>query len=177
MPFDMKIAHACSALMMLMALASGVKAGDNRSSAAQDETSKLSRLPVVRAPTQGKAVTTTLPMQPRAGSEAELYFAPLPESSPAKTRKKTGKSQCISTNSIRSTDVRDDRTIRLTLGMNKQVDMKLYNRCPGLAFDESFYYQPGPTMELCARQDTIMARSGSRCLIDAFVPVVPTPKK
>ncbi len=117
------------------------------------------RMPVMRAPTSGKAVTTLLPLE-------------TPMNVPSKS-----KSNCVKTSSIHAADVRDDSTIRLTLAKNKQVDMKLYGICPGLAFDESFYYQPGPTMELCARLDTIVARSGSRCLIDAFVPVEPKGKK
>jgi hypothetical protein len=130
------------------------------------------RMPVMRAPTSGKAVSSILPLEMSSDSPSDLYFTPPAEAAPAKA-----KNSCVKTSTIRSADVRDDSTIRLTLAKNKQVDMRLYGICPGLAFDESFYYQPGPAMELCARLDTIVARSGSRCLIDAFVPVEPKGKK
>jgi hypothetical protein len=164
--------RTASILFMLMITASSALADDIRGNKRQEEEA-FSRLPVVRAPTQGKAVTTMIPSPPYVGQEVDLFNAPKQDTSPGKMRK----SQCISTNSIRTAQVRDDSTIRLTMGKNSQVDMKLQHRCPGLAFDESFYYQPGPTMQLCARLDTITARSGSRCLIDAFVPVGPAPKK
>jgi hypothetical protein len=156
------------ALLIAMALCSAALADDPPNTPA--------RRPVVRAPTQGKAMTTMMPSQPNRAMDSELFFAPTEEQAMSKPLPKR-KRHCIATSSIRSADVRDDSTIRLTLGKNKQVDMKLYGICPGLSFDESFYYQPGPTMELCARFDTIVARSGSRCLIDAFVPVEQQPKK
>jgi hypothetical protein len=145
-----------------------------RTALAEDENTP-SRSPVVRAPNHGKAVSTTMPLQPRSAMKSELFNTPAAEA-PAEKFSHKRMSNCIPTNSIRTADVRDDSTIRLTLGKNRQVDMKLYGVCPGLSFDGSFYYQPGPTMELCARLDTIVARSGSRCLIDAFVPVL-SPKK
>jgi hypothetical protein len=143
---------------------------------AEEQKNSAVRSPVLRAPTQGKTVSTILPLETHDAAVSELLYAPAPEAPAVKSSSKR-KSNCITTSSIRAADVRDDSTIRLTLGKHKQVDMKLYGICPGLAFDESFYYQPGPTMELCARLDTIVARSGSRCLIDAFVPVEPGSKK
>jgi hypothetical protein len=140
----------------------------------------IARVPVVRAPTAGKPVITSLPQEDRVGSQSDLFFMAEPEVQPLSpesgSAQKPGRT-CISTMDIRSADVLDDRTIRLTLRKRKQVDMKLRGTCFGLAFDESFYYQPGPSAQLCERLDTIVARSGSRCLIDAFVPVVPSPKK
>jgi hypothetical protein len=142
---------------------------------ADDSSNLPGRSPVLRAPTQGKTVSTVMPSQPRPAANTELFFAAPEEAAAPKSLSKS-KRNCIATSSIRAADVRDDSTIRLTLGKNKQVDMKLFGVCPGLAFDESFYYQPGPAMELCARLDTIVARSGSRCLIEAFVPVEQKPK-
>jgi hypothetical protein len=139
-----------------------------RASLAADEQrgdAMVSRAPMIRAPTYGKAVTTGFPA-------ADLLFAP-----PPVTETKATKTSCIHTQDIRSADVRDDRTIRLTLAGKRQMDMKLRGACSGLTFDESFYYQPGPTMQLCERFDSIVARSGSRCQIDAFLPVGPTAKK
>ncbi len=154
--------RASSLLVLALLIGMGVRA--------DDLSAPSSRAPVMRAPTSGKTVNSILPHKSRAETQSDLYFLPSEDVTPAKT-------SCIRTSSIRKADVRDDSTIRLTVAKNKQIDMKLYGICPGLAFDESFYYQPGPTMELCARFDTIMARSGSRCLIDAFVPVESKSKK
>jgi hypothetical protein len=140
----------------------------------------ITRVPVVRAPTTGKPVITSLPQEDRVGSQADLFFMPEPDLLPLNPQSGSTKKPsraCISTMDIRSADVLDDSTIRLTLRKRKQVDMKLRGTCFGLAFDESFYYQPGPGAQLCERMDTIVARSGSRCLIDSFVAVAPAAKK
>jgi hypothetical protein len=164
----MTVLHVPCLLIVALLASTGARADD------MDTLSP--RIPVVRAPTSGRAVSTILPLEMRAGGRSDLYFAPLEEPAKVQSTSKP-KNSCIKSSSISAADVRDDSTIRLTVAKNKQVDMKLYGICPGLAFDESFYYQPGPTMELCARIDTIVARSGSRCLIDAFVPVEPKHKK
>lgn len=75
---------------------------------------------------------------------------------------------CISVDFIRSTKVLDDRTVRFRMTGGAMYEIKLRDRCFGLAFHESFYYQASPTRQLCARYDTIVARSGSRCRIDSI---------
>jgi hypothetical protein len=141
----------------------------------------IARVPVVRAPTGGRPVITSLPQEDRVGSQADLFFMPEPELMPLAPANGGGSKKpariCISSMDIRSAEVLNDSTIRLSLRKRKQVDMKLRGTCFGLAFDESFYYQPGPTGQLCERMDTIVARSGSRCLIDSFVAVAPTAAK
>jgi hypothetical protein len=76
--------------------------------------------------------------------------------------------RCLRTDRIRETTVRDDRTIRFRLAGGDVVDVKLRNRCYGLSFDGSFYYHLNPNRQLCERLDWIVARSGSRCQIEAI---------
>ncbi len=170
--------HVCW-LMIALLLGSGLHPAQAQLQA--DKSPPIARVPVVRAPTTGRPVITSLPQEDRVGSQADLFFMPEPDLMPlapdSGANSKTTARACVSTMDIRSAKVLDDRTIRLTLRKRKQVDMKLRGTCFGLAFDESFYYQPGPTSQLCERMDTIVARSGSRCLIDSFVAVAPTPKK
>jgi hypothetical protein len=76
------------------------------------------------------------------------------------------KKRCIPADFIREATVRDDKTIELTLSGKKYYAIKFKDKCNGLAFDSSFYYYLTPTRQLCARFDTIVTRSGSRCIID-----------
>jgi Family of unknown function (DUF6491) len=76
---------------------------------------------------------------------------------------------CINVDFIRDTKVRDDQTIRFRMRGGATYEIKLRDKCFGLAFHESFYYQVSPTRRLCARYDTIVARSGSRCRIESIV--------
>jgi hypothetical protein len=78
---------------------------------------------------------------------------------------------CVNIDSIRDAQVQDDENIVLRLRDKSLLLVKLRNRCIGLSFDESFYYQASPTRQLCARFDTITARSGSRCRIEQIVPL------
>jgi hypothetical protein len=76
------------------------------------------------------------------------------------------KKRCIPADFIREANVRDDKTIDLTLSGKKYYAIKFKDKCNGLAFDSSFYYFLTPSRQLCARFDTIVTRSGSRCIID-----------
>jgi hypothetical protein len=76
------------------------------------------------------------------------------------------KKRCIPADFIREAVVRDDQTIDLTLSGKKYYAIKFKDKCRGLAFDSSFYYYLTPSRQLCARFDTIVTRSGSRCIID-----------
>jgi hypothetical protein len=134
----------------------------------QNPAPPFTRLPVMRAPTPGNLATPVPFADDRVGAQTDLFDAPEPPTS--------RKPSCILARDIRAAKVLDDSNIRLTLRRKTQVDMKLRGTCFGLAFDEMFYYQPGPTGQLCARADVIVARSGSRCLIEAFVPVAAAKK-
>ncbi len=48
---------------------------------------------------------------------------------------------CLPTTSIRSTDVRDDRTIDFITNGNKVYRNTLPNRCPSLGFEKRFLYK------------------------------------
>jgi hypothetical protein len=88
-----------------------------------------------------------------------------------------GRARCINVDRIRSTKVRDDETIAVRMAGGERLLIKLRQRCYGLSFDESFYYNVTPARQLCARLDMITARSGSRCLIDSIVPDPSPPEK
>jgi Family of unknown function (DUF6491) len=76
------------------------------------------------------------------------------------------KKRCIPADFIRQATVIDDKTIDLDLGKGKNYAIKFKNKCHGLGFDKTFYYYLTPSRQLCARFDTIVTRSGSRCVID-----------
>jgi hypothetical protein len=76
------------------------------------------------------------------------------------------KKRCVPADFIREATVKDDKTIDITLSGRKYYAIKFKDKCHGLAFDSSFYYYLTPSRQLCARFDTIVTRSGSRCIID-----------
>lgn len=76
------------------------------------------------------------------------------------------KKRCIPADFIREAIVKDDKTIDLVLSGKKYYAIKLKDKCHGLGFDKTFYYYLTPARQLCARFDTIVTRSGSRCIID-----------
>ena len=62
----------------------------------------------------------------------------------------TGKAvDCIPLPSIRSTDVRDDRTIDFVLNGNKVYRNILPNKCPSLGFEKRFSYRTSLS-QLCS---------------------------
>ena len=122
------------------------------------------RLPVLRAPTDAPA--GQVPDEPSSTPSTSL----VPQAAPA-GRAARKPATCLNTRLIRQAIVIDDTTIRMVINSKRAMDLKLRGTCFGLRFDESFYYQPGPTGQLCERFDTIVTRSGHRCMIDAIVPV------
>jgi Family of unknown function (DUF6491) len=128
----------------------------------------VSRLPVLRAPTDAPPGQSP----GDASGEAASSLVPSPAAQP-----KRKAATCVNTRMIQQAIVIDDRTIRMLMGRRRALDLKLRGTCFGLRFDESFYYQPGPTGQLCERFDTIVTRSGHRCLIDAIVPVELRPER
>ncbi len=76
---------------------------------------------------------------------------------------------CVSVDAIRQAEIKSDRVVELRLRGGAIYEMRLAGRCHGLAFYDGFYYRTTPSRQLCAGIDVIMARSGSRCPIDAFV--------
>jgi hypothetical protein len=76
------------------------------------------------------------------------------------------KKRCIPADFIRQAIVKDDKTINLELSGGKIYAIRFKDKCHGLGFDKTFYYYLTPSRQLCARFDTIVTRSGSRCIID-----------
>ncbi len=74
--------------------------------------------------------------------------------------------RCIATNAFKGTNITNDQTVLITLKTGELVNLRLRDRCYGLAYDDKFYYQQNPGQQLCEQTDAIIARSGSRCIID-----------
>jgi Family of unknown function (DUF6491) len=87
------------------------------------------------------------------------------------------KKRCIPADFIRQATVKDDKTIDLDLSGGRTYAIKLKDKCHGLGFDKTFYYYLTPSRQLCARFDTIVTRSGSRCIIEKIVKRKPDKKK
>jgi Family of unknown function (DUF6491) len=115
--------------------------------------SPLLRTPVHRLPALG----ITEPAS-SATSEAEL---PRDNSANASST-----DRCLSIDLIKKTAVIDDQTIHVELKGKRFFAIRFRDVCVGLKFDQSFYYHLAPNRQLCARVDTIITRSGSRCLIN-----------
>jgi hypothetical protein len=125
---------------------------------------------VVKAPTAlPLANDVTLMPAFNAGQKRALSVQPLQQNA-APAARTNPQTACVNIDAIRSAKVQDDETILLQMRNKNMFLLKLRTRCIGLSFDESFYYQASPTRQLCARFDTITARSGSRCLIDQIIP-------
>lgn len=78
---------------------------------------------------------------------------------------------CLSVDNIQAAEIQDDKTIILHLRNGLWYEMRLTDRCPGLGFYQGFYYRTSPNRQLCSRQDSVIARSGSQCLINSFVKI------
>ncbi len=77
-----------------------------------------------------------------------------------------GAKRCIATSAFKGTNITNDQTVLITLKTGELINLRLRDRCYGLAYDDKFYYQQNPGQQLCEQTDAIIARSGSRCLID-----------
>lgn len=162
---------------------SGVNSGIGSTSFGQP----AGRTPIMRAPmkaaTVGKAVRRPhasgpdrhIPLGERAG-DMEAFSLPqmpeLPGGSPA-----AAKSACLGLDTIKSATVVNDRSIRFLLHSGETVQMQLHDRCPGLTYDDAFYYEVTPTRQICERFDSILARSGSRCMIERIATVKTPPHR
>lgn len=145
------------------------------------------RTPIMRAPTKaatpGKTqrqrratgIEHASPSVDRAG-DTEAFSLPqvpeLPGGNPA-----AAKSACLGLDTIKSATVISDRAIRFLLHSGETVQMQLHDRCPGLAYDDAFYYEVTPTRQICERFDSILARSGSRCMIERIATVKAPPRR
>ncbi len=74
--------------------------------------------------------------------------------------------RCIPADYIKSARAVDDQTIHVELHGKRLYSVRFRDPCNGLMFDQSFYYYLSPGRLLCARVDSIVTRSGSRCPIN-----------
>ncbi len=114
-----------------------------------------------RTPVQRMQPLTIVEAGTMAQSEVEASQEQLDAIEDTKAKKR-----CIPADFIREAIVKDDKKIELILSGKKYYEIRFKDKCHGLGFDKSFYYYLTPSRQLCARFDTIVTRSGSRCLID-----------
>lgn len=89
---------------------------------------------------------------------------------------------CVPLTSIRSTNVRDDRTIDFIMNGNKIYRNTLPNSCPSLGFEKRFSYRPSLS-QLCS-VDIITVlwnngpglQPGASCGLGKFQPMQKAPK-
>lgn len=84
---------------------------------------------------------------------------------------------CIPLNQIRSTQVRDDRTIDFEMTGSRVYRNLLPNTCPRLKFEDGFTYSTG-TSQLCSTDIIYVidrtggdVRRGAGCGLGQFVPI------
>ena len=83
---------------------------------------------------------------------------------------------CIQINSIRQTDVRDDRTIDFILNGNKVYRNTLPNSCPSLGFERRFMYKTSLSQLCSVDIITVLYNSpdlmrGASCGLGKFQPM------
>ena len=83
---------------------------------------------------------------------------------------------CIQINSIRQTDVRDDRTIDFILNGNKVYRNTLPNSCPSLGFERRFMYKTSLSQLCSVDVVTVLYSSpnlmqGASCGLGKFQPM------
>ncbi len=162
----MRVRTMCAAMLLAVGFLPGwpVRAQSN------PPIGPLQNMP--RTTVQRMQPLTIVESAPGAGAVDTATQAQLDEIEEAKSKKR-----CIPADFIREAIVKDDKTIDLILTGKKYYAIKLKDKCHGLGFDKSFYYYLTPTRELCARFDTIVTRSGSRCIIDKIEKRDPPDKK
>lgn len=84
---------------------------------------------------------------------------------------------CVQINSIRQTDVRDDRTIDFIMNGNKVYRNSLPNSCPSLGFEKRFMYKTSLSQLCSVDIITVLYSSpnlmrGSSCGLGKFQPMV-----
>ena len=83
---------------------------------------------------------------------------------------------CVQINSIRQTDVRDDRTIDFILNGNKVYRNTLPNSCPSLGFERRFMYKTSLSQLCSVDIITVLYNSpdlmrGASCGLGKFQPM------
>lgn len=76
---------------------------------------------------------------------------------------------CINVDRIRSAVALDERIIELKLRGGQTLHMRFAEDCPFIAFYDGFYYHSDLGGRLCARRDSVLARSGGACTIESIM--------
>lgn len=84
-----------------------------------------------------------------------------------------GSKRCLDATNLAGAVIRNDNTIDLVLQGGDRWRMTLRDSCPGLGFYGGFYLRQTTDGEICARRDSIHARSGGECGINSFKRLVP----
>ncbi|HEY1836174.1 MAG TPA: hypothetical protein VGG36_00830 [Rhizomicrobium sp.] len=83
---------------------------------------------------------------------------------------------CIQTYNIDHTKAPNDKTILFYMRSGAVYQSNLRGVCPGLSIN-GFSYVSSPAPQLCPNVQTIrVLRTGSVCMMSAFVPYTPPPK-
>lgn len=89
---------------------------------------------------------------------------------------------CVQINQIRSTNVRDDRTIDFVMSGKKIYRNTLPNSCPSLGFERRFAYQTSISQLCSVDIVTVLTNAGpglqrgASCGLGKFQPMVKAPK-
>ncbi len=88
---------------------------------------------------------------------------------------------CVSLQSIRSTEVRDDRTIDFIMNGNKVYRNRMEHSCPGLGSEKRFLYKTSLSQLCSVDIITVLYNSpnlspGASCGLGMFQPMVKAPK-
>jgi uncharacterized protein DUF6491 len=113
------------------------------------------------------ACTAATGESPRQSRNAARIAAAQPAGEPV---------DCVELNRIRSTHVLDERTIDFELSNGQTLRNTLPNRCPGLAFEESFTYSTSLSRLCSVDFITVLERAGgirrgASCGLGKFQPV------
>lgn len=102
-----------------------------------------------------------------------LPVGPRPALPPIKwVEKRTAK--CVRANSLAGAIVTHRDSVDLVLAGGKRVRARLESKCPALDFYSGFYMKSTRDGMICADRDSVRARSGGECRIDAFRALVPS---
>lgn len=96
-----------------------------------------------------------------------LAGPPPPQAQPMTWKEHRGP-KCIVAADLAGALVSEPGMVDLVLKGNRRVRARLDDRCEPLDFYNGFYVKPSADGRICADRDSIRARSGLSCQIDAF---------
>jgi hypothetical protein len=93
--------------------------------------------------------------------------APQSEEAPVEWKEKKGP-KCLAIRSIRSASISAQSSIDMMLLSGERYRARLERGCRAVDFWSGFYVEPSKDGSLCAGRDSVQARGGTECEIDAF---------